>query len=149
MITDDELSLAFERAGGGIDFLRVHHPDRFEAAQPCHGHDTLQNQNKKAKKKAEMKQIIHSDTYAYVAFNSKETFDRLTSGDIALFGICMNVRHLQAFGAFISCFNMSFFLTGISMSLDTSSRLQYFLLGNLDEQADQVLDQYCELNSGS
>jgi hypothetical protein len=85
MTTEQELSAAFERAGGRVEFMQIFHPERFEAAQPCNA--TLHN--KKMKKKTQMKQIIHSDAYAFVAFDSKEVFDTLTKGDIRLFGICM------------------------------------------------------------
>lgn len=86
LITNEELNNAFNRAGGGVSFLQIFHPDRFEASQPCQ-HATILN--KKIKKKTQMKQIIHSDTYAYVAFDSKETFDTLTKGDMRLFGMCI------------------------------------------------------------
>lgn len=85
MITEEELCAAFERAGGSVKFIQIFHPERFEAAQPCHA--TIQN--KKVKRKTQMKQIIHSDTFAYVAFDSDTTFNTLTTGDIRLFGICM------------------------------------------------------------
>ena len=71
LITDEQLKTAFDRAGGGVQFLQIFHPER------------------------QMKQIIHSDTYAYVAFDSKETYDTLTKGDMRLFGMCiMDVRIL-------------------------------------------------------
>lgn len=86
MITEEDLRVAFARAGGGVQYMHIFHPERFEAAQPFHA--TLQN--KKMKKKMQMKQIIHSDTFAFVAFESSETFDVLTTGDMRLFGLCMN-----------------------------------------------------------
>ena len=92
LITDEQLKTAFDRAGGGVQFLQIFHPERYEASQPCQ-HATILN--KKMKKKTQMKQIIHSDTYAYVAFDSKETYDTLTKGDMRLFGMCiMDVRIL-------------------------------------------------------
>jgi hypothetical protein len=99
MITDEELEVAFERAGGGVKFLQIFHPERFEAAQPCHA--TILN--KKVKRRTQMKQIIHSDTYAYVAFDTKEAFDKVTKGDIRLFGICMKVRTSNMMSCDVIC----------------------------------------------
>ena len=86
-INQEELMAAFDRAGGGVEFLHIFYPERFEAAQPCHA-SLL---NKKIRIKAEMKQVIQSDTYAFVTFKSEESYRKLTTGDVRIFGICMKV----------------------------------------------------------
>lgn len=90
-IREEDVRCAFVRTGANVEFVQIFHPERFEAGQPCNA--TLDGKN--VNKKSQKKHLIHSDTYAYVAFDSSAAYDTLIRGDVHLFGLCLQGYRCQ------------------------------------------------------